>query len=51
MTPLLAVPLAVPIQRLAPVAIIVYVIWRFVSPPVHAHLAAWAADANFASPP
>jgi hypothetical protein len=28
MTPLLAVPLAVPIQRLAPVAIIVYVIWR-----------------------
>jgi hypothetical protein len=51
MTPLLAVPLAVPIQRLAPVAIIVYVIWRFVSPPVHAHLAAWAADTDFASPP
>ena len=51
MTPLLAVALAVPIQRLAPVAIIGYVIWRFVSPPVHAHLAAWAADADFASPP
>jgi hypothetical protein len=50
-TPLLAVPLAVPIQRLAPVAIIVYVIWRFVSPPVHARLAAWAADADSASSP
>jgi hypothetical protein len=51
MTPLLAVLLAVPIQRLVPVAIIAYVIWRFVSPPVHAHLAAWAADADLASPP
>jgi hypothetical protein len=45
MTPLLAVPLAVPIQRLAPVAIIVYVVWRFVDPPIHAHLAVWAAEA------
>ena len=49
MTPLLAVPLAVPIQWLPPVAIIVYVIWRFVSPPVHAHLAAWAAEAGYSA--
>ncbi len=51
MTPLLAIPLAVPVQWLVPVAIIAYVIWRFVSPPVHEHLAAWAADADFASRP
>lgn len=45
MTPLLAVLLAVPIQRLAPVAIVLYVIWRFAAAPVHLHLAEWAARA------
>jgi hypothetical protein len=45
MTPLLAVLLAVPNQQLAPVAITLYVFWRFAVAPVHAHLAAWAADA------
>jgi hypothetical protein len=45
MTPLLAVLLAVPIPQLAPVAIMLYVVWRFAVAPVHAHLAAWAADA------
>jgi hypothetical protein len=45
MTPLLAVLLAVPIQQLAPIAIMLYVLWRFVGPPVHAHVAAWAAQA------
>ena len=45
MTPLLAVLLAVPNQRLAPVAIMLYVFWRFAAAPVQAHLAAWAAEA------
>jgi hypothetical protein len=45
MTPLLAVLLAVPNQQLAPVAIMLYVLWRFAVVPVHAHLAAWAAEA------
>jgi hypothetical protein len=45
MAPLLAVLLAVPIPQLAPVAIMLYVVWRFAVAPVHAHLAAWAADA------
>lgn len=44
MTPLLAIGLAVPIQRLAPVTIIAYVIWRYVAPPIRAHVAMWAAD-------
>ena len=45
MTPLLAIPLAVPIQQLAPVAIMLYVLWRYAAAPVQAHLAAWAAEA------
>jgi hypothetical protein len=45
MTPLLAVLLAVPIQRLAPVAIMVYVFWRFAAEPVRTRLATWAAEA------
>jgi hypothetical protein len=45
MTPLLAIPLAVPIQQLAPVAIMLYVLWRYAAAPVQAHLAAWAAQA------
>jgi hypothetical protein len=45
MTPLLAVLLAVPIQRLPPVAIMLYVFWRFAAGPVRLHLAAWAAEA------
>jgi hypothetical protein len=45
MTPLLAVLLAVPNQQLAPVAIMLYVFWRFATAPIHAHLAAWAAEA------
>jgi hypothetical protein len=45
MTPLLAVLLAVPIMRLPPVAIMLYVLWRFAADPVRTHLAAWAAAA------
>jgi hypothetical protein len=45
MSPLLAVLLAVPIQRLPPVAIIGYVCWRFAADPVRRHLAAWTAEA------
>jgi len=44
MTPLLAVLLAVPIRRLPPVAILLYVLWRLAGPTVQAHLAASAAD-------
>jgi hypothetical protein len=44
MTPLLAVLLAVPIQQVAPVAIMLYVFWRFAAAPVEAHLAVWAAE-------
>jgi hypothetical protein len=44
MTPLLAVLLAVPVHFLTPIAIILYVFWRFAAAPVHGHLAAWAAD-------
>jgi hypothetical protein len=51
MTPLLAVLLAVAIPQLAPVAIMLYVLGRFASAPVHAHLAAWAAAAAEAEPP
>ena len=51
MTPLLAVLLAIPVQLLTPVAIMLYVFWRFASAPVHAHLAVWAADRTSASPP
>jgi hypothetical protein len=50
-TPLLAIPLSVPIQRLAPQAILVYCLWRFASPPIHAYLAVWAAQAERASAP
>lgn len=50
MTPLLAVLLAFPPLRV-PYTIMLYVAWRFASAPVHAHLAAWAADGNSASPP
>jgi len=46
MTPLLAVLLAVPIQRLAPFVIMLYVFWRFVSEPVQGRLRAWAALAS-----
>jgi hypothetical protein len=46
MTPLLAILLAVPIQRLAPVAIILYVVWRFAAEPVRMRLATWAALAT-----
>ena len=51
MTPLLAVLLAIPVQLLTPVAIMLYVFWRFASAPVHAHFAMWAADRTSASPP
>ena len=51
MTPLLAVLLAVPLHLLAPVAIMLYVLGRFAAAPVHAHLAAWAADWESASQP
>ena len=44
MTPLLAVLLAVPIKQLPPIAIVLYVLWRFAGPPVQTHLTAWAAD-------
>jgi hypothetical protein len=44
MTPFLAVTLAVPIQQLPPIAIIVYVIWRYASAPIHSRLSAWAGD-------
>jgi hypothetical protein len=45
MAPILAVLLAVPVHRLTPVAIILYVVWRFAAEPVRGHLAAWAAGA------
>ena len=51
MTPLLAILLAVPIQRLVPVAIILYVFWRYAAAPVQAHLSSWAAEAESTSPP
>ena len=46
MTPLLAVLLAVPIQRLTPVAIVLYVVWRYAADPVRTRLDAWAAAAE-----
>jgi hypothetical protein len=44
MTPLLAVLLAVPTNQLAPVAIMLYVFWRFASAPVQARLGGWATE-------
>jgi hypothetical protein len=44
MTPLLAVLLAVPTPQLAPVAVILYVVWRFAAEPVHTLLTVWAAE-------
>ncbi len=46
MTPLLAVLLAVPTPQLAPVAIMLYVFWRFAMEPVRTRLATWAAKAT-----
>jgi len=46
MTPLLAVLLAVPTPQLAPVAIMLYVFWRFAREPVRTRLATWAAKAT-----
>jgi hypothetical protein len=46
MTPILAVLLAVPDRGLAPVAIMLDVLWRFAAEPVHTRLAAWAAEAT-----
>ena len=45
MTPLLAVLLAVPIQRLAPVATMLYVFWRLAADPFQTRLATWSAEA------
>jgi hypothetical protein len=50
MTPLLSVLLAVPVHFLTPVSITVYVLWRYASDPLHAHLAAWAADWTASQP-
>jgi hypothetical protein len=50
MTPLLAVLLAIPVQLLTPVAVLLYVFWRFASAPVHAHLAAWADGVSASQP-
>jgi len=46
MTPLLAVLLAVPTPQLAPVAIMLYVFWRFAMEPFRTRLASWAARAT-----
>jgi hypothetical protein len=46
MTPLLAVLLAVPIQRLAPLVILLYVGWRYASGPVGKRLNTWVALAT-----
>ena len=46
MTPLLAVLLAVPTPQLAPVAIMLYVFWRFACEPFRTRLATWAAKAT-----
>jgi hypothetical protein len=46
MTPLLAVLLAVPIPQLAPVAIILYVVWRFAAEPFRTRFATWMATAT-----
>lgn len=43
MAPILAVLLAVPVHRLAPVAIILYVVWRFAAEPLRRRLTVWAA--------
>ena len=48
MTPLLAVLLAVPSFVVLPLAITLYVAWRFVSAPVHARLSGWADQATTA---
>jgi len=45
MAPILAVLLAVPAHRIVPVAIIIYVAWRYAADPVRTRLAAWAAEA------
>ena len=50
MTPLLSVMLAVPVHFLAPIAIMLYVFWRYAADPIHAHLAAWAADWSASQP-
>jgi hypothetical protein len=50
MTPLLAVLLSIPVQLLTPVAILLYVFWRFASAPVHLRLASWAANGIPAAP-
>ena len=44
MTPLLAVPLAFPKALVPPIAIMVYVLWRFAAAPIHERLQAWEAD-------
>lgn len=49
MNPLLAVLLAIPIPRLPPVAIILYVIWRYAAEPVQRRLANWATEATVAA--
>jgi hypothetical protein len=46
MTPLLAVLLAVPTPQLAPIAIMLYVFWRFAREPVRTRLATRAARAT-----
>jgi len=46
MTPLLAVLLAIPIQRLAPFVIMLYVGWRYASGPVRDRLDAWVTVAS-----
>jgi hypothetical protein len=46
MTPLLAVLLAIPIQRLAPFVIMLCVFWRYTAEPVQSRLGAWAGAAR-----
>lgn len=41
MTPILAILLAVPVLRLAPVAIMIEIAWRFLAPALRARLTAW----------
>ncbi len=51
MTPLLAPLLAIPIQRLAPFVIILYVTWRYASEPVQHRLRTWTDLAASGRPP
>jgi hypothetical protein len=44
MTAMLAVMLAVPVRYMAPIAIVLYVLWRYSADTVYSHLAAWAVD-------